>query len=155
MNFFERKDAPCWIAAIFVGCLALYASNAKSETRLYLVALSKHFSAEDYNERHKLVMVEREGWIAGYFNNSYGEDSFLAGYKWRTEFLDIPLPDLETSIIGAATYGYRSCSKGWSDTGRDVCGMVAVQIDYTGFERYHPSVVATPVFVGVTGAVVF
>jgi len=144
-----------WALSAFILVGALYTANVKAETRLYLGALSQHFSSEDYNERHKLVMVEHNGFVGGYFNNSYDEDSFLAGYKWRLPNLDLPVPNLETSAIAAATYGYRSCSKGWSDSDRDVCGMVAAQFDYTGFERYHPSVVVTPVFVGFTGAVKF
>ena len=100
-------------------------------------------------------MLEHNGFIGGYFNNSYDEDSFLAGYKWRLPKLDLPVPNLETSAIAAATYGYRHCIKGWAEANRRVCGMAAVQLDYTGFEHYQPSVVVTPVFVGFTGAVRF
>jgi hypothetical protein len=150
-----KTDHIYYLAAIVVLALAVWGSNARAETRLYLGAVTQHFSSEDYNERHKLVMGEHNGFIAGYFNNSYDEDSFLAGYKWRLPKFDLPVPNVETSVIGAATYGYRSCSKGWSDTGRDVCGMAAVQFDYTGFEHYHPSVVVTPVFIGFTGAIKF
>lgn len=130
------------------------AQSVRAETRLYLGALSKHFSSQEYNESHKLVMVEHNGFIAGYTDNSYDEDTFLLGGKFRVERADF-IPHVESSVLVAATYGYRSCSKGWSDSGKDVCGMVAAQFDYTKWERYHPSIVVTPVFVGLTGAVVF
>lgn len=150
-----NTQTPYYIASALILALALWSANAKAETRLYLGALSQHFSSEDYNERHKLAMVEYNGFVGGYFNNSYDEDSFLAGYKWRTEFLDLPLPHLETSIITAATYGYRDCIKGWADADRRVCGFAAAQLDYTKWERYHPSLIVTPVFVGISGAIVF
>lgn len=142
-----------WILAALVLALGLYAPYAKSETRLYLGALSKHFSSKDYNERHKLVIVEHNGLIGGYTDNSYSEDTFLLGGKFRVKRADF-IQHVESSVIVAATYGYRSCSKGWSDTGRDICGMVAAQFDYTEWENYHPSLVVTPVFVGLTQAVV-
>lgn len=143
----------CWLLAGLVLILAVWAGNAEAETRLYLGALSKHFSSEDYNERHKLVMVEHNGFIAGYTDNSYDEDTFLLGGKLRVERADF-IPHVESSVIVAATYGYRSCSKGWSDSSKDVCGMVAAQFDYTKWKHYHPSFVVTPVFAGITQAVV-
>lgn len=150
-----NKNSGAWLLAAFViGIAFAHCSNAKAETRLYLGALTEHFSDKDYNESHNLVMVEHSGMIAGYTDNSYDEDTFLLGGKFRVERADF-LPHVESSVLVAATYGYRSCSKGWSDSGKDVCGMVAAQFDYTNWERYHPSVVVTPVFVGLTGAIVF
>lgn len=144
----------CWLLAGLILIVAVWSSHAGAEARLYLGALSKHFGSEDYNETHNLVMVEHNGLIAGYTDNSYDDDTFLLGGKFRVERADF-IPHVESSVLVAATYGYRSCSKGWSDSGKDVCGMVAAQFDYTKWERYHPSLVVTPVFVGLTGAVVF
>jgi len=144
-----------WLLAAFILIAAIWSTNTEAQTRLYLGAATQHFGSKHYNERHKLLMLEHDGVVVGYFNNSYDEDSFLAGYKWRAQALDLPVPDLETSVIAAGTYGYRDCIKGWAQDDRRVCGMVAVQLDYTAHERFHPSVVVTPVFVGVTAAVVF
>lgn len=150
----RNQTWPYWLAVWIIAAATLSAVDAKAETRLYLGALTEHFSGKDYNETHKLALIEHNGLIAGYTDNSYGEDTFLAGIKHRIKTLDV-IPDIETSALLIGSYGYRSCTKGWADSARKICPMAAIQIDYTAWERYHPSVVMTPVFVGATGAVVF
>lgn len=50
----------------------------------FLGAVSEHpFSNHDYNENHRLIGIEVGGWTAAYFENSYGEDTFAAGYTFK------------------------------------------------------------------------
>lgn len=102
---------------------------------LYLGAVSDHpFSTKkyDFNERHSLVAYERNGWIGGYFDNSYGEDTFFVGKHFSAQ---TPFEDWRWGVIVGASYGYRDCIKGksWPVTSRRVCPAVSPTLKYTGF----------------------
>tara|TARA_R100000152_G_C6782307_1_gene219774 strand:+ start:17583 stop:17996 length:414 start_codon:yes stop_codon:yes gene_type:complete len=108
--------------------ITLLMSPLSHADKLYLGAKSYHFDrSKDYNETHKLVMYEREGYVAAYFNNSYDEDTFLLGKR-----LYYPLTDnLTTSVMVGATYGYRSLRKpGDLSRSRKVLPAVTLSIEY-------------------------
>ncbi len=113
--------------------LMLFAGQAAAD-RLYLGALSEHPASnpdQEFNESHKLIAYERDGWIGGYFDNSYGEDTLFVGSRFSVQ-----VRDLEFSLVAGASYGYRDCVKGqdWPITSRRVCPMLAPAISYTGIE---------------------
>jgi len=102
--------------------------------RLYLGALSEHPFADpryEFNEAHRLIAYERHNWVAGYFDNSYDEDTFLAGRKFSAH-----LGAFEFSAIVGASYGYRDCVKGrdWPVNHRRVCPVAIPAVTYTGLE---------------------
>lgn len=111
---------PYLIVSLFIIVLAVWASHAKAETYLYAGAWSKHFGDKEYNEEHKLIAIEHENVIAGYFVNSYNEDSFALAYNFRRSY-----GDLDAGIMAGAVFGYRHCLKGWADRNRRTCPMLA------------------------------
>lgn len=120
----------CWLLSAFVLLAAIYSANAKAETYVYAGAWSDHpFSENDYNERHDLLGVEHKGVIAGYFRNSYSEDSFVTGYRFKRAY-----GDLEASLIVGATYGYRHCVKGYADRSKRVCPVAVPMVTYTKYQ---------------------
>ena len=55
---------------------------------LLLNAISYHHDTDiDFNERHKSVGIACETWSAGYFENSYSEDSAWVARRWQEEWL--------------------------------------------------------------------
>lgn len=112
-------------------CLIASTMTVNADT-LFLGGFSRHpFSNHDYNESHNLVGYARNNWTAAYFKNSYGEDSFAAGYTFKKQFND----DWEGGLLVGASYGYRNCMKGWDSEGekRRVCQVIAPSLTYTGF----------------------
>ena len=76
--------------------LALLASQAHADTYLTLGGWSVHTSKQythhfspterekrDYNSSHNAVILEHNGYSAGYMRNSFDKDTFLAGYNYR------------------------------------------------------------------------
>lgn len=116
-----RQNSGAWLLMAFVIAAAVaYAQNAKGETYLYAGAWSKHFGDKEYNEEHKLIAIEHENVMAGYFVNSYSEDSFALAYNFRHSY-----GDLDAGVMAGAVFGYRHCLKGWADRNRRTCPMLA------------------------------
>lgn len=105
-----------------------------SGTYLHTGAWSKHFSDDAYNESHSLLAVEYRSYMAGYFRNSYGEDSVFAAKRWSWSH-----GNWEAGIAVGAVYGYRHCFKGWADRSRRVCPLVSPSLTYTKY-AIQPSV---------------
>lgn len=117
-------------AALLLASTQVMASDAY----LHTGAWSQHFSGDAYNESHDLLAVEYSSYMAGYFENSYGEDSVFAAKRWSWEY-----GYWEASIIAGAVYGYRHCLKGWTDRNRRVCPLISPAITYTRY-TVQPSV---------------
>jgi hypothetical protein len=67
------------LAIIFV-ILVITANNAHSEdVELLLGAKSRHIVSKDANEDHNLIAFKYGDFIAGRFDNSYENDSLIAG----------------------------------------------------------------------------
>lgn len=133
----RNKDWPYWAMVVFVAMVALWhANNAEAETALYAGAWSDHpFSNHEYNEDHRLIAFEHNQVFAGYFRNSYGEDSFATGYRFKRAY-----GDWEVGLLAGASYGYRSCIKGWEDQPRRYCPLIAPMVSYTK-HRLQPTLV--------------
>ena len=61
------KSATWLLLSFVILGSALYASNAEAETNLYVGAWSKHLVTDGLNERHDLIAIEHDNWIAGTF----------------------------------------------------------------------------------------
>ncbi len=144
-----RQNSGAWLLMAFVIAVAVaYAQNAKAETYLYAGAWSDHpFSDEDYNESHRLAAIEYSSVVAGYFRNSYGEDSFITGYRFKRS-----VGHWEGSLLVGATWGYRHCFKGYADRDKRFCPVAVPMVAYTKY-RLQPGVMILGNAVAVTARV--
>lgn len=79
------------------------------DTYLYTGAWSTHpMSDEDYKSRHDLLAVDYRSYMAGYFRNSYGDDTFFLAKNFTTRVRDWPI---EAGVSLGASYGYGHCYK--------------------------------------------
>ena len=112
-----------------VVALALVAAPVSAESvYVHTGAWSQHLSSEDYNESHNLLAVEYSSYMAGYFNNSYGENSGFIAKRFSWDY-----GHWQAGISVGAVYGYRSCLKGWDEGGKRVCPMVSPSLTYTRY----------------------
>lgn len=131
--------------------LLLTLSLSSFADSLYLGGWSKHFIVKGdgsipLNESHNIVAIERNNWIAGYFKNSYFDDSALVARKYHimsnnTWALDIAV---------GASYGYRTCSMEGRyprDADKRWCPAIVPELTYTKY-RVKPSIMV------MTGALV-
>ena len=103
---------------------ALSISNAEAETNLYVGAWSKHLVTDGLNERHDLIAIEHDNWIAGTFENSYDRETYFAAKKWSWKH-----GDLEAGVYGGVMKGYTVC---WGEDGSNAnfCPMAAPYITW-------------------------
>jgi hypothetical protein len=85
--------------------LLLHIAQVDAQTHITTPLGSWHAdSSESYHEDNKCVGVEYDGWIAGYYRNSFDEDTAYAGYVWR------PLSfgeHIKAGVVGMFVTGYR------------------------------------------------
>ncbi len=119
------------------GALVLFAPPASGETYLHSGAWSHHIGSEyDYNETHNLLAVEHDQWIAGGMKNSFGDDTALAGYRFKADLLE----DVEVSLLAGLTYGYREgCFAPAPEGEKKVCPHIMPGLTYTKY-RFQPSI---------------
>ena len=87
-------------------------------------AWSKHLVTDGLNERHDLIAIEHNNWIAGTFDNSYDRETWFAARKWSWKH-----GDLEAGVYAGAMRGYSTCF-GDDGSGSNVCPMVAPYITW-------------------------
>ena len=108
---------------------------------------SKHvlgFSDGVTNETHNIFAVEHDSYSAGYFRNSYGNDTVFVAKTWRKELFD----HVEGSISLGVNYGYEECM-GHGDGTKNVCPHGWVGVSFTKY-RVVPSLKVLPGLI-VTG----
>lgn len=115
-------------ALMFAALLAASAGAQATGLYAYAGAWSEHFSSDQFEETHNLAALEYRSYMAGYFRNSYGEDSVFAAKRWSWDY-----GNWQVGVAVGAVYGYRSCIKGWDDQSRRVCPMVAPSLVYTEY----------------------
>ena len=124
------------LIAIAIAIASLDAGSATAasldKVNVFLGAVTDHpFSDRDFNENNKLVAIEYDHIFAGYFNNSYDEDTFALGYRVKKQIFK----NIEISAVVGATYGYRDCTSGFSETnGKKLCPAIAPMISYTKYK---------------------
>ena len=117
------------VALVLLAGLIL-ATDSHAETYVYTGAWSDHIASKtDYNETHNLVAVEYKSTIAGYFENSFGDDSFFAGSTYSRQW-----GDFEAGLMVGAMYGYKGCKGQQSEPKKTVCPMVAPTVSYTKYQ---------------------
>lgn len=114
----------------------------EGDLSLYMGAITDHpFSDHEYVEDNRLIAVEYNSKFAGYFKNSYGEDAFAVGYRFKHQLLK----HIEVSALVGMTYGYRDCFAGYrsyskhefmnyeSRSNRKLCPAVSPMVSYTKY----------------------
>lgn len=83
-----------------------------------------------FNESNRLLAIEYKRVFAGYFKNSFNDDSFALGYRFSKQW-----GNWEGSILAGVTYGYRDCTSSWDQfEDKKVCPAVSPMITYTKYD---------------------
>lgn len=77
-------------------------SSISVKADVFLGGWSHHLSTPDLNETHNLVAIEHNGWIGGYFKNSYNDDSGFAGKMLTVS----ESKNYEVGVALGVVYGY-------------------------------------------------
>lgn len=105
----------------------------------------------DFNESNKLLAIEYKSVFAGYFKNSFNDDSFALGYRFSHQFSK----NWEGSVLVGATYGYRDCSSSWDQfESKKICAAVSPMLTYTKYS-IKPTLLIVGEAVSLTGRVDF
>lgn len=96
------------------------------ELTFYYIGPSYHWISEDTtNSIHHMVALRYDNLVVGRFNNSYGVETYFAGYYnnfWRRGRLSSP-------IILGLMHGYTYCI-GHDDSSKNVCPLFAIGLEY-------------------------
>lgn len=98
-----RSIAALMAVAMIAGAVPV-SRPASAETALDLHGLSRHADrSRHWQETNLGIGVEHNGWVAGYFRNSYNRDTFYAGAEW----LPVKLGAVSLGARAALVTGYR------------------------------------------------
>lgn len=99
---------------------ALLLSFSVCADSIRLGGWSKHFNdSYDYNETHNAFVYENDeyGLTAGYFYNSYRDDTYYFGKQFVRKFNE----NVEGRLNVVAVHGYRSCTFNSSGGSKKTC----------------------------------
>lgn len=99
-------------------------------------SISKEKHKLDLNETHNLVAVEYKRIIAGYFKNSFSDDTAVVGVN----VLEKKWGDFTGKLFVGATYGYRECFGHNPYENKRVCPAVVPMVTYDKYEIVQPYV---------------
>ena len=92
-------------AILLAALLATCALPASADTYLNIAGVSYHGDRSgNWNEKNPGIGIEHDGYIAGYYRNSYNKDTVYAGYAWRP----LQAGAFKAGVIVAAASGYHS-----------------------------------------------
>lgn len=78
---------------------------------LLLGQFSYHFNRDyDYNESHNLIGIEYNRYFIAHFENSYGHDSVVVGYRFVR-----PYRSIELGLKLGAVHGYKDRFSWWNN----------------------------------------
>ncbi len=93
------------LAALIAVFLCL--NFAHAETYLKIGGFSHHLSEKKYNSFHRVFIVRSKTYFAGYFKNSFYDDSFVIGKRWHLKKDSL----FDFGLSAGFVYGYRDCYK--------------------------------------------
>lgn len=106
------------LVAVFL-CL-----NVHAETSIKVGGWSQHLSEGDYNSFHRVAIISHNNYFAGYFRNSFDDDSFALGKTWSNKGRYASY-----NLHGGLVYGYRDCNKPNGANGKKiVCPMITPEV---------------------------
>jgi len=117
------------LTLLMVSCQPSYAED--STAILYIGAWSNHWgfnTDSDINETHNLLGGEWQGVSAGYFVNSYDDDTVFIAKAWRYRLAE----NWQGSLSLGINYGYKECY-GKGDSTKNICPHGWVGIGYTKY----------------------
>lgn len=130
--------------------LSLLSFSVMADTQLRFGGFSTHLSNKDYNNFNRAVILEHNTYVAGYFYNSYYDDTFLVGKQFVFELKD----GADFIITPAVTYGYREDSSCYKYQGMDNYSKrtycPAVLLELRPDLRFKPGIVTGGNFITVT-----
>lgn len=115
---------------ILVGLLISSAVSAES-LALYGGGYSHHWIVDNVtNESHDMLAIQYGTYVAGRFNNSYGDESYFIAYEfnWRPFEFD---PYIQTFTWSGAVRGYRNCVFDKMTGDAELCLFIVGGIRYT------------------------
>lgn len=134
--------------AIVITVLLMFGCAANAGTDRFLIGgWSKHIPASNTvtNETHNIIGVELNSVGAGYFENSYGRDTYYVHKTWRWKISE------HVNFVSAlgVNYGYRGCFQ--ADDASEPARICPH--GYAGFEYVKYTVV--PTLKIIPGAILF
>ena len=118
------KKLTAALVAVFL-CL-----NVSAETSLKLGGFSQHLGDGDYNSFHRVAIASHNNYFAGYFRNSFYDDSFVVGKTYQIKRDSL----FSFTVNVGAVYGYRrssGCYKKQDERDNDpkiLCPMIAPEV---------------------------
>lgn len=107
--------------------LLLVSCAVSAETSIRYGGVSTHFSSnKEFNSFHRAFIVEHNSYVAGYFYNSFFDDTFIVGKQFKIR----SGKGGDILITPAVTYGYRESGGCYKYQERD---------DYSA-RRYCPAI---------------
>jgi hypothetical protein len=132
----------CLVGLVVIGIMWLCAPVEAKDNHLYTGAWSFHHMTPEngkaYNETNNLVGVQYKNVFLGTFNNSYHNQTHIAGLYFPT-----PLKDtlIEVSLVAGVAYGYKECfAAGNPQAKTKYCGIVIPEITLN-LGRFKPSII--------------
>lgn len=116
------------LAAAFMAVF-LCLNFAYAQTAIVFGGLSKHTTSRADNEFHRTFIIDHNNWFAGYFRNSFNDDSFALGKAFVRHESDFDVA-LNTGLV----YGYRKSGKCYKTQSRQagdpkiLCPLVAPEL---------------------------
>lgn len=117
---------------VFLLVLLLLSTTASADfygiDRIALGGWSKHVPSSENvtNETHNIFAIEASSWAAGYFKNSYGNDTVFVSKIWRKRAQGHVNFILSLGI----NYGYTTCLSPDDNSGKNVCPHGYIGIEY-------------------------
>ncbi|QDP66498.1 MAG: hypothetical protein Tp1111DCM1126091_4 [Prokaryotic dsDNA virus sp.] len=115
----------CAVVLLMTSCAPVMADDSFI---LHVGGWSKHWGFDTSNitnENHKVLAGEYRGYLAGYFENSYGNDSFMVLKTWRWNITE----NIHTSVGVGANYGYTTCY-GENNSSKNICPDAVAGVGY-------------------------
>lgn len=134
---------------LFILLCLLISCNAYSIDAVYLGSWSYHFepheSGFEYNEKHNLFALQKNGYTVGTFKNSfYRQTYFVTKSIYNFEYKDINF------VLNAGfSHGYGACASDAIRKERKLCGLILPEFIYTK-HKWQPSFSATHKVVNVS-----
>ncbi len=114
---------------ILTACALEFVSQIAAADALYVGAWSVHIDAAENvnNGDHRLLAYERNGYIVGYFKNSFSEDTGFVAKRFEL----FERGNWKAAVYVGVDYGYNGCEQS-KDTGKNsVCPLVVPELAYT------------------------
>jgi len=130
-----------FIVIVLTALLALPAHADLSLDRVAVGGWSKHVPSSDTvtNETHNILAFEVDSYVAGYFKNSYGRDTYFINKVWREPATE------NVSFVWSigVSHGYTVCFGPDDNSSKSICPSGWIGIEYNKY-RVVPTIKWAP-----------